>query len=94
MENTLKMKVKGILMTFELSLKNIIKNAKSAAFRDGYDQVIYKETDGTYAFKRLYKGCIQPWENVEAAGRIKEYYKLGVQHADCVPIEEDIEYEY
>lgn len=78
----------------ELTLKNVIKYAKSAARRDGYDQVIFKEPDGTYAFKRLYEGCIQPWENVEVVGRIKEYYKLGVQHVEYVPIEEDIEYEY
>ena len=82
------------LITNGLSLKNIIKNAKSAALRDGYDQVIYKETDGTYAFKRLFEGCIQPWENVEVVGRIKKYWDKGILYAEYIPVEEDVKYEY
>lgn len=43
-------------------LKEIIKNAKSAALRDGYDQAIIQEKDGDFSFCRNYPGCCPDWQ--------------------------------
>lgn len=37
-----------------MELKQIINNAKKAAKRDGYDQIVFAEKDGSYTFTRLY----------------------------------------
>lgn len=37
-------------------LLQAIRNTKSAAKRDGYDQILYLANDGTYTIHRLYYG--------------------------------------
>ena len=37
-----------------MELKQIINNAKSVAKRDGYNQIVFAENDGSYTFTRLY----------------------------------------
>lgn len=82
------------LVNYEpMTLKETIKNAKRAAQKDGYDQVIIKEHDGTYSFTRRYKGCCPEWFG-EVIGRIKSYWDKGILYAKYIPIEEDVEYEY
>ena len=44
-----------------MTLKEITKNAKSAAKRDGYDQVIIIDNNGEYSFGRKYDGCCPDW---------------------------------
>ncbi len=38
--------------------KEIVKNAKRTAIRDGYDQIIYFDIDGEFAFTRFFQGCL------------------------------------
>ena len=45
-----------------LSLREIRNNARLAAKRDGYDQVIIQaHDDGSYSFSRKYEGCCPDW---------------------------------
>lgn len=45
-----------------MTLKNAIKNAKAAALRDGYDQVVIEDrTDGSFSICRSYHGCCPEW---------------------------------
>ncbi len=42
-------------------LADIRKNARIAAKRDGYNQVIIKDNNGLYSFTRKYEGCCPSW---------------------------------
>lgn len=42
-------------------LSKIRANARSAAKRDGYDQVIILDKEGNYSFSRKYDGCCPEW---------------------------------
>ena len=42
-------------------LTEIRNNAKMAAKRDGYNQVIIEDNDGYYSFSRKYDGCCPLW---------------------------------
>ena len=44
-----------------MSLQEVRKNARLAAKRDGYSQVIIKAYDGSYSFSRKYLGCCPDW---------------------------------
>ena len=44
-----------------MTLNNIIENARKAALRDGYNQIIIKGTDGAYSFSRNYNGACPAW---------------------------------
>lgn len=45
-----------------MTLKSAIKNAKQAALRDGYDQVIIEDKkDGSLSICRSYPGCCPEW---------------------------------
>lgn len=45
-----------------MTLTEIRKNARKAAKRDGYDQVIIcANDDGSYSFSRKYPGCCPDW---------------------------------
>ena len=42
-------------------INKIRRNARLAAKRDGYDQVIILDRDGEYCFSRKYPGCCPEW---------------------------------
>lgn len=43
------------------TLSFIRKQAKRAAKRDGYAQVIIRDREGDYSFSRKYPGCCPEW---------------------------------
>ena len=50
-------------------LLQAIRNAKSTAKRDGYDQILYLANDGTYTIHRLYSGVKKYlWDMKEIIG--------------------------
>ena len=67
------------------ALSAIIKNAKKAALRDNYNQVILSSNDG-YSFSR--EGYGQPvtpvFPDEKIIGRVKTSYRYGCLAADYV----------
>jgi len=56
-------------MEMNKELLQAIRNAKSAAKRDGYDQLLYLAKDGTYTITRLYSGTAEGlWDMKEMVG--------------------------
>lgn len=53
-------------------LLQAIRNAKSAAKRDGYDQILYLADDNTYTIHRLYSGVkTYLWDIKEIIGFVE-----------------------
>ena len=44
-----------------ITLMTVMKNAKKTALKEGYNQVIILEHDGSYGFSRDYDGCCPDW---------------------------------
>lgn len=56
-------------MAMNKELLQAIRNAKGAAKRDGYDQILYLANDDTYTIHRLYSGVKQfLWDMKEIVG--------------------------
>lgn len=59
-------------------LSKIKLNAKKAALRDGYDQVIYIDDDGEYGIRR-YRNGLKPRNDEKFVFIVKIYYDKGIQ---------------
>lgn len=59
-------------------LSKIKLNAKKAALRDGYDQVIYIDDDGEYGIRRYITG-LKPRNDEKFVFIVKIYYDKGIQ---------------
>ena len=59
-------------------LSKIKLNAKKAALRDGYDQVIYIDDDGEYGIRR-YRTGLKPRNDEKFVFIVKIYYDKGIQ---------------
>jgi len=70
---------------------NIIENAISAALRDGYDQFVYVDGNGEYAFSRcVYDKPIVPiFEDEKILGKVECFWKNGILQAGYVEYSED-----
>jgi len=72
-------------MEADIVLKNIIKNAISAAKRDGYSQIIYKDDTG-YAFSRDYPRN-NMYRQEDVVGRVKVSWLYGCLNAKYIKVE-------
>lgn len=63
-------------MEMNKELLQAIRNAKSVAKRDGYDQLLYLANDGTYTITRLYSGTAEGlWDMKEMVGFVVYSFK-------------------
>lgn len=67
----------------DLTLNNIRKNAKLAALRDGYNQVIIQDKDGCYSFDRKHDKCCPEWYG-QIIEEIEIYWYNGILKAKLV----------
>ena len=68
-----------------MTLKGIIKKAKEAALRDGYDQVIIEDRDdGSLSFCRSYPGCCPDWHGKIVAVVFLKHHAGGTMTAHVV----------
>ena len=64
-------------------LTTIRRNAKLAAKRDGYNQVIIEDNNGEYSFTRKYDGCCPEWHG-KIIGEVVTYWENGILKAKYV----------
>jgi hypothetical protein len=69
---------KEAIMEDKLTLSVVRKNAKRAALRDGYNQFVLLENDGTYGFTREYPGCVPEWWKATVVERIVVRWRNGI----------------
>ncbi len=65
----------------ERSLKEIIRNVKSAALRDGYGQLVLACQDGTFSFHRDYPNAYIG-DDEKIIGRISVHWIGGILRVD------------
>ena len=61
-------------------MKNTIQDAVATAFREGYDQVVYTDSNGEYSFRRDYPCIHIPQEKV--IGHVKTGWKNDIFYAE------------
>lgn len=64
-----------------LSKREIIQNAKRAAMRDGYDQIVTACPDGTFSIYRDYPG-VAIGQGEQIIGRVLTSWALGIFHVN------------
>ena len=60
-----------------MTTRQIIRNAKKAALRDGYNQLIYIDNNGEYWFVRDYPAA-QRWDIKKVIGKIIADWNGGI----------------
>lgn len=60
------------------SLKDVIKNAKRAAKKDGYSQDIFIDKNGEYGFVRHFPGNLSDWNGEQLIGQVQTNWDNGI----------------
>ena len=68
-----------------LTLKTVMENAKKTALRDGYNQVIILEHDGSYGFSRDYDGCCPDWLG-KIIGKYITFWENGILNVKYIEV--------